>query len=635
MPEGRTKRQRVLCADGALVGSRALTVFRVVVPVAALFVGSCQQLEKPQPQPFFAEAVPPKIQEFRWSNGGTPKSFDPALAAAPPETDVVRAIFEGLTEIDPRTLDAKPGIAESWTASDDLKVWTFKLRTTAKWSNGEPLTAKDVARSWRRLARLGDKGPHRDLLSNIDGFASNRIDQSSTSDEAELFLSAEPGKSRSISPVQLLGRQSTPPATPGDDSVKQPSDPNAGSSGEQLPLAPPDGGFSATDDHTFRVVLLRGDADLPKLVSHPIFRPVYGSGDEFSGKLNPKVVTNGAFRISSIDESGISLERSETYWNRENVKLERARFVTAESPEKALAAYRAGELDAITNIDFSALVLKLLTPYEDFRKTTHSALNFYEVNTAKPPFSDRRVRAALSNAIERERLTEGDLGGVTRPALGFLPYTSSAKTKLSQDRSRARELLAEAGYPEGKDFPVIRLLVNRNDAQQRVARSVARMWKEALNVETEVIVKDPAEVSSMRASGNFDLVRRGVVFPTSDETVNLIAIFGPPHSGDSTPSSPPTPAANTEAERGAEQGVSVRHVTPSPSETGEKRSLDRVDNAILTEEEAVYQLRAIPLYFPTSFSLIKPYVVGFELNSLDAIPLANVAINSEWQPVGR
>ena len=80
-----------------------------------------------------------------------PRSMDPARAVAPPETDLVRAVYEGLTELDPRALTEKPAAAENWTVSDDSRTWTFRLRADARWSNGKPVTAQDFVRSWKRL----------------------------------------------------------------------------------------------------------------------------------------------------------------------------------------------------------------------------------------------------------------------------------------------------------------------------------------------------------------------------------------------------------------------------------------------------------------------------------------------------
>jgi oligopeptide transport system substrate-binding protein len=346
-------------------------------------------------------------------------------------------------------------------------------------------------------------------------------------------------------------------------------------------------------------------------------------------ELNPTFVSNGPFRLAKIESGGLSFVRSETYWDKDSVRLEKVQIVSTETPEKALEAYRAGELDAITNIDFSPLVLKLLSPYEDFRRTTHSALNFYEVNVAKAPFSDRRVREALSNAIDRDRLTEGEMDDSTRPALNFLPYGGSAKAKLTQDKEKARELLSEAGFPEGEGFPVIKLLVNRNDTQQKVARSVARMWKQNLNVDTEIIVKEGAELDRARKAGEFDLVRRGVVFPTSDETVNFMAVFETPVDFSATGT--PVPGESKRPSGPSAEGANTRTEGRTPG-ADNRDAIEPLLAPILTEDDAIYELRAIPLYFPTSYSLVKPYVTGFEMNSLDILDLASVTIDSDWRP---
>jgi oligopeptide transport system substrate-binding protein len=82
--------------------------------------------------------------------------------------------------------------------------------------------------------------------------------------------------------------------------------------------------------------------------------------------------------------------------------------------------------------------------------------------------------------------------------------------KFALDSERAKQLLERAGFPKGEGFPKIHLLINRNDTQQRVARLVARMWKQNLNLDTEIDVKEPAELEAFRAAGQFDLIRRGI-----------------------------------------------------------------------------------------------------------------------------
>ena len=158
------------------------------------------------------------------------------------------------------------------------------------------------------------------------------------------------------------------------------------------------------------------------------------------------------------------------------------------------------------------------------------------------------------------------------------------------------------------------------------------MWKQNLNIDTEIIVKEPAEIEAARASGDYDLMRRGIVLPTADELVSLAAIFGT----EQTMVPEPTPDASAEAVKRSKDPSAA----PSPAgpnaeaETPVDPAASPVPPAVqkLTEEAAIFELRAIPLYFPKSYAMVKPYVSGFEMNSLDAPSLKEVSIDNDWQP---
>src|SRR5688572_14148080 len=145
---------------------RAAVVFALLL---ALMLGHAGCFFDQAVEPYAGRIVVPQSQEFHWSDGGLPQTFDPAFAAAPPDTDLVRAIFEGLTDYDPRSLTPVPAVATRWEPSNGGRVWTFYLRDDARWSNGEPVTAGDFVRSWRRIVKIGALAPHTDLLANIDG----------------------------------------------------------------------------------------------------------------------------------------------------------------------------------------------------------------------------------------------------------------------------------------------------------------------------------------------------------------------------------------------------------------------------------------------------------------------------------
>ena len=588
---------------------RRFPAFAVILAAAASL--ACTQLRSPEPEPYFSRAQAPVQRELRWSNGKLPKTVDPALVSTAPDIDVSRALFEGLTDLDPVTLEAIPAIAESWVPGDDFRTWTFRLREGAKWSNGADLTAVDFVRSWRRVAELGDKAPHGDLLANIVGFSkAGAADQTGGADESGLLDVVTDGQA-SPSPEATAVPDTSPAPEP-----QQPPTPAVKVDMAQL-------GVAAVDDLTLTVTLIRPDKDLPKLVSHPVFRPVPEKPAVLDLSKNAQqMVTSGPFRIASTGGEGVTLDRRQNYWDLESVKLDRVRFVPTPTAEKALEGYRNGEVDVVTNSAISPAAVKLLEPYEDFRRTSFAALNFYELNIKKVPFTDRAVREALAIAIEREKLTEGELGGATRPAYGFTPFSPGGTKLLVSDAARARELLESAGYPNGEGFPVVRLLINRNDTQQRIARVVARMWKSNLNIETEVVVMEPDQLAAARNTGDYDAIREGVVMPTPSETANFLAMF---HEDPAKNGNTETPAGFGRSEAPAPNPTQARnHADPA-------NAADTDQGIFFTEESALFELPGIPLYFPTSYSLVKPYVRGFDSNSLDAPLLKRVEIDTNWK----
>src|SRR5215218_1908820 len=501
-----------------------------------------------EPSTYYGKVVTPKAQEFRWSNGGLPQTFDPAFAAAPPDTDAVRALFEGLTDYDPRTLAPVPGVATRWESSHEGRVWTFYLRDNARWSNGEKVTAQDFVRSWERTLKIGPLAPHTELLSNIEGAAP------------------------SVSTPHTFGAR-------------------------------------AINEHVLQVTLQRADSSFPALVAHPVFRPVKVANAESTDRLEShELISNGAFHLLAAKNNEVQLERAKTYWDDASVSLDRVTFVNTTNAEDALSAYKAGEIDAVTNAPFEPLALKLLAPYKDFRRSTFGALTYYAFNTSHEPFDDVRVREALALAIDRERVSRDDLGGATEPAGKFLPAAMSGEKpvvdkaeRLEHDVNKARELLADAGYPNGDGFPMIRLLINRNEQQRIVAQSIVSMWRSALNIETEIVVRNWDEYEAAIGNGDYDVVRRGIVMQSTSELVNLRMLF------ERDPR--PVPSASPLAE-----------ASPSPQPAV----------PIETEAQALKDLKAVPIYFASSYSLVKPYVSGFDSNVLDVPSLKKTRMNTNW-----
>jgi oligopeptide transport system substrate-binding protein len=578
--------------------------------VLLFFQISCTEIQSPKSEPFYGEVKIPMKQEFRWSNGKMPKTLDPAFAISSPETDVVRAVFEGLTETDAKTLKAIPAIATKWTASEDNKIWTFQLRRDAKWSNDKLVTASDFVSSWKRLAELGGKISHPHLLKNITG---TNITESK--EERYIFATEEVAET-----------------------------PDTATSTDPKPLEKIESkqkfGAVAVSDFVLRVSLLKPDEDFPSLVAHPMFFPIQNAAEFEDGKLNAAIATNGAFRIVSIGSDGVTLDRATTYWNKEKVLLDRVKFVPIENSEAALKAYRAGEVDVLTNFGFEPLALKLLEPFEDFRKHRFAAVNLYDFNTNREPFNDVKIREAFAISFDRKRITDDELDGSSQPALSFSPFGD--RKDFSENIVKAKRLMADAGFPNGDNFPTVRLLVNRNDVQKRIANTLAKMWLQNLGVKSEIVVKGKEEFDAIHKSGEYEMVRRGVVLQTASEYMNLTAIFPPKISINEEVKSKEISAntninsSNSNAVANSSANTNANLATNSePLETAKlqntKLIIDESEQLIFSEDEAVAEVPAIPLYFPGTYSLVKPYVEGFETNILDAPSLKSVKINADWK----
>ena len=618
----------------------------VAVAVSLLVVsGGC--FESEEGELYYGAVRVPRQQEFRWSDGGLPQTFDPAFAAAPPDTDAVRALFEGLTDNDPQTLAPVAGVAARWESSPDKRIWTFYLRRDAHWSNGAAVTALDFVRSWRRTLRLGDRAPHANLLANIVG----------ATRDVPPPPHAAPSAVPAASPTPAQAQESATPAAADASAPKDVAPPatDAGKHGASAAVeTAPELGVEAVDDFTLRVRLRLPDKNFPALVAHPVFRPVPAASDETAAgnetpempaqqqaspvELTPPVVSNGAFQLAKQTNDNVVLERARSYWNAGAVALERVRFMNLRDTETALAAYHAGEVDAVTNANVEPLAAKLLASYKDFRRATFGALTYYEFNTTRPPFDDLRVRAALTLAVDRARLSADALDNATEPADRFLPTpmaneqkpdqgggdaataNDAAATNVGYDVARAQHLLADAGYPGGAGFPRIRLLVNRNEQHRAVAQAVAGMWRAALGVETEIVLKSWDDYEAALRAGDYDVARRSLVMQTADEESNIRAMFAQA-GADAAGASPTAPASAPEHPEGKTNAAPRAAAQPAGAAA-----------QILTERDALRELPAMPVYFASSYALVKPYVSGFDTNLLDAPSLQRVHIETNWQP---
>ena len=407
----------------------------------------------------FAAAVTPPVYSqsvLMRGNHQDPASLDPQRISTVYENNIVLDLFEGLTTVDAAGRPI-PGVAESWTVSDDGLTWKFNLQDDLVWSDGVPLTADDVVYSFRRL-----------------------MDPATASQYPYLFyaIAGAEAVNRGSVPLEKLGveaRQNTV--------ILRLESP--------LPILPE--------------LLSNGFATIvPKHVVE-----LYGDRWTTPGVM----VTNGAFVLEDWrPQDRVTLSRNELYRDAQLVSLNGVVYLPTEDQSAALARFRAGELD--TNLEFPTARTRWLTKnLPDETRIADYLITFYlSFNTNHPALADVRVRRALSLAIDRQTLAERVLRSgesaassfVPPSVAGYTPATTELNSSSAEDRiNQSRTLLSEAGF--GPENP-LRLTYSLSSAEdrRRVATAIAAMWR-PLGVEITLNNTEGKVLFSRLRSGDFEI----------------------------------------------------------------------------------------------------------------------------------
>lgn len=142
-------------------------------------------------------------------NGAEPSDLDPQATTSVTESHITRSLFEGLTTYHPQTCEPVPGVAEKWETSADGLEWTFHLRPTAKWSNGDPLTASDFVWSYQRILSPAFASEYAYMLFVLENAEDYYLRKSATSAKS---ASAPPTPTRCVS-AWATPRPTSPPCS--------------------------------------------------------------------------------------------------------------------------------------------------------------------------------------------------------------------------------------------------------------------------------------------------------------------------------------------------------------------------------------------------------------------------------------
>jgi len=398
-----------------------------------------------------------------WGNGTEPQDLDPHVTTGMPEAYIQTALFEPLVSSDPKTLAPTSGVAESWTINADQTVYTFHLRSNARWSNGDPVTADDFVWSYKRavMPRLGNQYSYMYApIKNIDQFAKGEI-----------------------------------------------TDFN-------------DVGVKALNKNTLEITLNSPTPYFLGLLSHHSFYPVnrkaieqYGSVDEQGNQWTRpgNMITNGPFMLKEWKLfKHVAVEKNPYYWNADQVKLNEVRFLPTENITTEERMFRAGQLHFSNDLPTNKIEKYKTEHPELLNNDPFLATYFYRLNTNKPPMDNLKVRRALAMAIDRNQLVEKVTKAGQIPAYNITPPDTNgytADTNWGYDPELARQLLVEAGYPKGVGIPVIELLYNTSEGHRKVAVALQQMWKSELGIDISLRNEDWKVFLSSVNQKNYHMAR--------------------------------------------------------------------------------------------------------------------------------
>jgi peptide/nickel transport system substrate-binding protein/oligopeptide transport system substrate-binding protein len=415
--------------------------------------------------------------------GPDTETIDPALNSSVDGANYILWTYDCLLLVD-KDNKIVPGVAEKWETSTDGLTWTFHLRQGLKWSDGSALTANDFVYSWKRVADPNTAAPYaQTVLGMVKGF-----------DEAAA------GK------VDALG-------------------------------------VAAPDDNTFVVSLAHPCVYFDKLAAFQVLSPVNKATIEKNGDAwatKPETyVCNGAFTIKEwVPGSYMLFAKNPNYWNAGAIKLDTIKALLIEDPNAVYAAWQSKEAVMVKSIPSNEIANLRSDP--NFHLDPLPGTYYVCINDSLKQFSDPRVRQALSLAIDRNYMSETLTGGVYAPASSWVgpgitdwdgnsfqananggkPYIDNKDT--AGNLEKAKKLLADAGYPEGKGFPAINYSVNDSSYHKVFAEYIQQAWSQ-LGLTVNVNVVEWKAFLPQRRAGDYEVSRNGWVVDYNDAS-NLLEL---------------------------------------------------------------------------------------------------------------
>lgn len=598
---------------------------------------------------FWFPAEPPA--DFAFVNGTEPKSLDPQLITGQPEGRIAWALFDRLVRWDPETLEVLPALAQRWEVSDDQRRYVFHLRE-AVWTDGVPIDAPGIVAAWQRFLDPATAAEYSYQLWPVRGARAYSTGLVGAGDMVEVELDqADPerpfargplvrGEAAWVGSIDAAGaRQAAegPTLFGGDDEdgvtvevdgvvYASPGHPlvaagEAIAARAALPDFATSVGIAAADDRTLVVELAEPTPYFLHVCGFYPLSPVPIHAIDQHGSPGwtkaANIVCSGPYRLLSRRlRDRIRLIRNETSYRADEVSLEVVDALAIDSGATALALFETAAVDWATNLPpFAA---KLLIERDDptLRLRSELSIGFYRLNTTRPPLDDRRVRQALSRALDRSTIVKAVYGPGQPTSLSFVPEGMEQATGYApvqtavEDVDEAAQLLADAGYPSGQGFPKITITFNADEGHQMMAELIQAQWKSRLGIDVELASMEWGAFLDAQSRQDYWVARAGWTADYVDPNTFLDMWV--------------TDGANNQtgfSSTAYDSLIAKASRTPA----GEAR------DEVFAEAETILmdELPVLPLFMRVSKNLVAPWVTAFPENPLDVHPLEAIQVDAE------
>lgn len=414
---------------------------------------------------------------YNRGNDTDPTTLDHQKTSTVAEGNLMRDLYEGLVVQDAKA-KVVPGVAESWTVSDDGLVYTFKLRQDARWSNGDPVKASDFVFAYQRIQNPETAAPYANMLfPMVNAEAINKGEKQAT-----------------------------------------------------------DLGVKAIDDHTLEITLNSPTPYFLELLTHQTGYPLHQAsvekfGDDFTRPGN--LVTNGAYMLEGFTPNDkIAMRKNPHFHDAANVQIDVVNFIPFEDRATCLRRFEAGEVQSCSDLDNQQMDYMKANLGAQLRIAPYLGTYYLPVKVKKEKLADPRVRQAISMAIDRDFLANQIWRGSMLPAYSFVPpgignYGENAMLPYAKDdildrEDAAKALLAEAGVAEGS--LTVELRHNTGENHKNTMTALSDMLKNIGINSTIVEMEGTGYFDYMKQDGDFDITRAGWIGDYSDPQ-NFLFLF--------------------------------------------------------------------------------------------------------------